>query len=157
MIRPMRPADKPAVMDLIRATKMFASQEIEVAEELVDVYLDRPGQKDYDIVVVEDPEGVVAGYMTWGPTPLAVGAYDLYWMAVSPKAQGRGLGKRLVRWLEDKAASLGGRLIIIETAGKPEYEPTRKFYLGLGYREVARIPEYYAPGDDRVIYTKSIA
>lgn len=157
MIRPMRPADKPAVMDLIRATKMFASQEIEVAEELVDVYLDRPGQKDYDIVVVEDPEGVVAGYMTWGPTPLAVGAYDLYWMAVSPKAQGRGLGKRLVRWLEDKAASLGGRLIIIETAGKPEYEPTRKFYLGMGYREVARIPEYYAPGDDRVIYTKSIA
>jgi ribosomal protein S18 acetylase RimI-like enzyme len=157
MIRPMRPADKPAVMDLIRATKMFASQEIEVAEELVDAYLDRPGQKDYDIVVVEDPEGVVAGYMTWGPTPLAIGAYDLYWMAVSPKAQGRGLGKRLVRWLEDKVAALGGRLIIIETAGKPEYEPTRRFYLGLGYREVARIPEYYAPGDDRVIYTKSIA
>ena len=156
MIRPMRPADKPAVMDLIRATDMFMPQEIDVAEELIDVFLDKPDQKDYDVVVVEEPEGVVAGYMTWGPTPMAVGAYDLYWMAVSPKAQGRGLGKRLVRWLEETVKSLGGRLIIIETAGQPKYHPTRGFYLGLGYKEVARIPDYYKPGDDRIVYTKAV-
>ena len=81
MIRPMRPADKPAVMDLIRATDMFTSPEIDVAEELIDAFLGKPGQKDYDVVIVEEPEGVVSGYMTWGPTPLTVGAYDLYWMA----------------------------------------------------------------------------
>jgi ribosomal protein S18 acetylase RimI-like enzyme len=156
MIRPMRPADKPAVMDLIRATDMFMPQEIDVAEELIDAFLDKPDQKDYDVVVVEEPEGVVAGYMTWGPTPLAVGAYDLYWMAVSPKTQGRGLGKRLVRWLEETVKSLGGRLIIIETAGQPKYHPTREFYLGLGYKEVARIPDYYKPGDDRIVYTKPV-
>ena len=156
MIRPMRPADKPAVMDLIRATDMFMPQEIDVAEELIDVFFDKPDQKDYDVVVVEEPEGVVAGYMTWGPTPMAVGAYDLYWMAVSPKAQGRGLGKRLVRWLEETVKSLGGRLIIIETAGQPKYHPTRGFYLGLGYKEVARIPDYYKPGDDRIVYTKAV-
>ena len=156
MIRPMRPADKPAVMDLIRATDMFMPQEIDVAEELIDVFLDKPDQKDYDVVVVEEPEGVVAGYMTWGPTPMAVGAYDLYWMAVSPKAQGRGLGKRLVRWLEETVKSLGGRLLIIETAGQPKYHPTRGFYLGLGYKEVARIPDYYKPGDDRIVYTKAV-
>ena len=156
MIRPMRPADKPAVMDLIRATDMFMPQEIDVAEELIDVFFDKPDQKDYDVVVVEEPEGVVAGYMTWGPTPMAVGAYDLYWMAVSPKAQGRGLGKRLVRWLEETVKSLGGRLLIIETAGQPKYHPTRGFYLGLGYKEVARIPDYYKPGDDRIVYTKAV-
>ena len=157
MIRPMQPADKPAVMDLIRATDMFMPLEIDVAEELIDIFLDKPGQKDYDVVVVEEPAGVVAGYMTWGPTPLAVGAYDLYWMAVSPKAQGRGLGKRLVRWLEEKAGALGGRIIVIETAGQPKYLPTRQFYLGLGYTEVARVPDYYKPGDDRIIYTKPVS
>jgi len=156
MVRPMAPSDKPAVMDLIKATDMFTSAEIEVAEELIDVFLLRPDQKDYQVVVVETPDGGVGGYMTWGPTPLAEGAYDLYWMAVSPKEQGRGLGKELVLWLERTVADLDGRLIIIETAGQPKYHPTRQFYLGLGYKEVARVPDFYKPGDDRIIYTKHI-
>ena len=156
MVRPMAPSDKPAVMDLIKATDMFTSAEIEVAEELIDVYLLRPDQKDYNVVVVETMDGGMGGYMTWGPTPLAEGAYDLYWMAVSPREQGRGLGKELVRWLERTVADLDGRLIIIETAGQPKYHPTQQFYLGLGYKEVARVPDFYKPGDDRIIYTKHI-
>ena len=102
MIRPMSAPDKPAVMDLIRATDMFTPAEVAVAEELIDIYLATPGQKDYDVVVVEDDAGAVAGYMTWGPTPLAENVYDLYWMAVSPREQGRGRGKELVAWLEDR-------------------------------------------------------
>lgn len=156
MIRPMSAPDKPAVMELILATDMFMPAEVEVAEELIDAYLEEPDQKDYDVVVVEDDKGGVAGYMTWGPTPLAENVYDLYWMAVSPKEQGRGRGKQLVAWLEAKVRSLGGRMIIIETAGQPKYHPTREFYLRLGYTEVARIPDYYKPGDARIIYTKHI-
>ena len=156
MIRPMAPADRGTVLDLIEETGFFRPDEVKVAEELIDIYLGHPGQRDYDLVVVEDAAGNVAGYMTWGPTPLALGTYDLYWMAVSPKAQGRGHGKALVRWLEGRVAELGGRLIVIETSSTPRYEPTRKFYLGLGYRETARIPDFYQPGDDRVIYTKRL-
>jgi ribosomal protein S18 acetylase RimI-like enzyme len=154
MVRPMLAEDKPAVMDLIRATDMFTPAEVQIAEELVDVYLDDRDQQDYRIVVVEGGSGGVAGYMTWGPTPLTEGAYDLYWMAVSPKAQGHGYGKELVRWLEKTVDGLGGRLVIIETSSQPKYHPTRAFYLGLNYTEVARIPDYYKAGDDRVIYTK---
>jgi len=156
MVRPMAPSDKPAVMDLVKATDMFTPAEIEVAEELIDIYLLRPDQKDYHVVVVEIPDGGVGGYMTWGPTPLAEGGFDLYWMAVSPKQQGRGLGKELVRWLERTVADLDGRLIIIETAGQPKYNSTQQFYLRLGYKEVARVPDFYKPGDDRIIYTKYI-
>jgi GNAT superfamily N-acetyltransferase len=143
-------------MALIRATDMFTPAEVDVAEELIDAYLDTPDQKDYDVVVSENAGGGVAGYMTWGPTPVAENAYDIYWMAVSPREQGRGLGKELVAWLEDKVRALGGRMIIIETASQPKYHPTREFYLRLGYREVARIPDFYKPGDDRIIYTKHI-
>ena len=156
MIRPMTAADRGTVLDLIRETGFFRSDEVQVAEELIDVALGNPDQRDYDVVVVEDGDGRVAGYMTWGPTPLTIGTYDLYWMAVAPKAQGRGRGKELVRWLEGRVAALGGRQIVIETSSTPHYEPTRKFYLGLGYRETARIPDFYQPGDDRVIYTKRL-
>ena len=154
MVRPMAPADKPAVMDLIKTTDMFTPAEIEVAEELIDDYLLKPDQKDYRVVIVETGDGGVGGYLTWGPTPLAEGVYDLYWMAVSAKEQGRGLGKELVRWLEQTVARLDGRMIIIETAGQPKYRPTREFYLRLEYKEVARVPDFYKPGDDRIIYTK---
>lgn len=156
MIRPMTAADKAPVMGLIRATGFFRPDEVAVAEELIDIYLGQPDQKDYGIVVSEDGAGRVAGYMTFGPTPLTVGTYDLYWMAVDPTAQGRGHGRALVEWLEAYVKDAGGRLIIIETSSVPKYEPTRRFYLGLGYPEVARIPDFYQPGDDRVIYRKVI-
>jgi GNAT superfamily N-acetyltransferase len=154
MIRPMRPQDKGPVLDLVRATGMFTPAEVVVAEELLDVYLNVPDQKDYRVVVVEDDRGAVAGYMTWGPTPLAEDAYDLYWMAVATAEQGQGRGKALVRWLEDEVRRQTGRMIIIETSSQPRYHPTRQFYINLDYKEVARVPDFYKPGDDRVIYAK---
>jgi len=154
MVRPMAPSDKPVVMDLIKATDMFTPGEIEVAEELIDDYLLRPDQKDYRAVVVETRDGGVGGYMTWGPTPLAEGAYDLYWMAVSPSEQGKGRGKALLRWLEDEVRKRDGRMIVIETSSQPKYHGTRQFYIDLDYKEVARVPDFYRAGDDRVIYAK---
>ncbi|MBM3294542.1 MAG: GNAT family N-acetyltransferase [Candidatus Aminicenantes bacterium] len=157
MIRPLTAADRAAVLALVGATGFFRPEEVEVAEEILDVYLGRPGQKDYAAVVIEDEAGAVAGYMTYGPTPLTRGTYDLYWMAVAPSAQGRGLGKALVAWLEAQVRGEGGRLILIETSSTAQYGPTRRFYEDLSYTEVARIPDFYQPGDDRIIYAKRLA
>jgi len=154
MIRRMEARDKGAVLGLVRATGFFTPAEVDVAEELMDVYLGKPDQKDYDVVVVEGEGGAPAGYMTWGPTPLAEGAYDLYWMAVAPSEQGKGRGKELVRWLEGEVDGRHGRVIIIETSSQPKYHGTRQFYIDLGYKEVARVPDFYRAGDDRVIYAK---
>ena len=157
MIRPLTRDDRAPVLRLLRDTGMFTEAEIAVAEEQLDIVLTQPAQKDYDIVVVTDAAGGVAGFLSWGPTPLTEGTYDLYWMAVAPDRQGQGLGKALVLWLEDRVRAARGRLIIIETSSQPKYHPTRAFYLGLGYKEAARIPDFYKPGDARVIYAKELA
>jgi GNAT superfamily N-acetyltransferase len=154
MIRPLEARDKAAVMGLIRETGFFTEPETDVAEELIDISLDRPGQKDYVIVVSEDGGGRPDGFLIYGPTPLTEGTYDLYWMAVAPQMQGKGLGKEFVRWTEERVKEADGRMLLIETASQPKYEPTRRFYIGLGYREVARVPDFYKPGDDRIIYAK---
>jgi ribosomal protein S18 acetylase RimI-like enzyme len=154
MIRRMAARDKEAVLGLIRATGFFTPAEVDVAEELIDAYLEEPDQKDYDVVVVENEAGAPAGYMTWGPTPLAEDAYDIYWMAVAPTEQGKGRGKELVRWLEAEIGKRQGRVVIIETSSQPKYHGTRQFYIDLGYKEVARVPDFYRAGDDRVIYAK---
>jgi len=157
MIRPLSAADRAPVVALIKATGFFRPEEIRVAEEILDVYLAQPGQRDYGAVVIEDEGGAVAGYMTYGPTPLTQGTFDLYWMAVAPLAQGRGFGKSLVAWLEERVRRDGGRMILIETSSTPQYDPTRRFYRSLLYTEVARVPDFYQPGDDRVIFAKRLA
>jgi GNAT superfamily N-acetyltransferase len=154
MVRPMKPEDREIVLDIIRATQMFTPPEISVARELVDVYLDQPEQSDYFLAVAEDGSGDIVGYLAYGPTPLTEGTYDLYWMAVAPDRQGLGFGKELMSWLEKKVSEEGGRLILIETSSQPKYEPTRRFYAGLGYHEISRIPDFYRPGDDRITYVK---
>jgi GNAT superfamily N-acetyltransferase len=150
----METRDRGPVLGLIRATGFFTDAEVGVAEELLDIYLGKPDQKDYHVAVIENGEKAVAGYMTWGPTPLAEDAYDVYWMAVAPSEQGRGRGKELVGWLEDEVRRRDGRVILIETSSQPKYHGTRQFYIDLDYREVARVPDFYRAGDDRVIYAK---
>ncbi|HEK85400.1 MAG TPA: GNAT family N-acetyltransferase [Candidatus Aminicenantes bacterium] len=154
MLRPMVDADRQPVLDLIQATGFFTPDEVKVAEELIDIYLKNPTQKDYFIVVIENEKKEVVGYLTYGPTPLTEGTWDLYWIAISPREQGKGYGQKLVSFLEEEVQRLRGRLIIIETSSQPKYLPTRKFYEKLGYTEVARIPDFYRPGDDRVIFGK---
>ncbi len=154
MVRPLKRQDRQRVLEIVQATKMFTTDEILIAREQVDIFLDQPEQRDYFLVVVEDGQGRVAGYLSYGPTPLTVGTYDLYWMAVAPEAQGRGYGRELVLWLEKLVAGAGGRLILIETSSQPKYEKTQGFYLGLGYAEASRIPDFYRAGDSRITYTK---
>jgi hypothetical protein len=49
-----------------------------------------------------------------------------------------------------------GRLAIIETSSTPAYEKTRHFYLSQGYEVICRIPDFYAPGDDKLILQKRL-
>lgn len=152
-IRPMIAADKPPVMSLLRQTRFFTEEEVHVAEELIDIYLNDDRQTDYRLVVIEHEQTVV-GYLCYGPAPLTRGTFDLYWIAVSPDFQGHGLGKQLLSWLENKVQEEHGRLVMIETSSQEKYHATRAFYLKTRYQECARIADYYQPGDDRMIYVK---
>ena len=102
-----------------------------------------------------DAEGRLVGWFCWGPTPCTLGTYDLYWMAVDPALQGAGIGTALLLEMEHRLAGLA-RLIIVETAGRADYAGTRGFYEAKGYRPTARIPDFYGPGDDQVVFVKAV-
>lgn len=153
-IRPIVAKDRPAVLEVIHLTGMFTQEEERVATELIDVCLTKPDQQDYVVVVIENEANVVVGYMCYGPTPMAEGVVDLYWMAVHPGKHRQGYGKALVQWLEKIIREKKGRLIVIETSAMDKYAITRNFYQRLGYEENSRIRDFYSPGDDLVIYCK---
>jgi len=152
-IRPLRREDREPLRLLLVDTGFFTAEETAIALELIDVVLNNATQKDYIIYTYEDGNSVL-GYYCIGPTPATEGTFDLYWIAVAPAGQGRGIGTALDRHAHDMIRSRGGRLVIAETSSQPRYESTRKFYLARGYAELSRIRDYYRVGDDLVVYGK---
>lgn len=153
-IRALRRDDRLPIKQILLDTGNFTEVEIAVALELIDIYLDRPEQKDYILYCAADQDDRVAGYVCYGPTPMTEGTWDLYWIAVDPKRQGSGVGKALLDFVENRIRAHNARLLMIETSSKSSYNATRQFYLRRNYQEIARIPDFYAVGDDRVIYRK---
>ncbi|MFH0941406.1 MAG: GNAT family N-acetyltransferase [Chloroflexota bacterium] len=154
-IRRMIRADKPALMAILRKTPEFKPFEVVVAEELIDSYLEDPSGSGYHSLVA-DIDGAVVGYICYGPTPVTEGTWDVYWQAVTWERQGQGIGGALMTSALKNVREAGGRLAVIETSGIPSYEKTRRYYAGLGYQTVARIPDFYAPGDDKLILVKRL-
>ena len=152
MLRQLRAADRAPLEQILAATGAFSPEEVEVALELIDHGLS-PDTQGYCFAIAER-SGEVAGYACWGHTPLTEGVYDLYWIAVDPALHGSGVGRALLQAAETAVQRDGGRMLLIETASKPSYDKTREFYLGTGYTEFARVPDFYRLGDDKVIYGK---
>ena len=142
-------------MKILRNTPEFKPSEVVVAEEVIDSYLHDPSRSGYHTLVAE-VDSTVAGYICYGPTPLTEGTWDIYWMAVAPEKQGQSIGSALMTFAEDQIKKAQGRLAIIETSSKPEYEKTQRFHLGHGYEVVCRIPDFYAPSDDKLILQKRL-
>ena len=109
----------------------------------------------YHFVFAEQGDDV-AGYACYGPIACTVASFDLYWIAVDPQFQRHGIGRLLMAAVESRVAEAGGQRIYIDTSGKPQYSPTRAFYERSGFRCDAQLADFYAPGDDRVIYVKAV-
>ncbi len=154
-IRLMTSNDKPAIIQILRDVPEFNPAEIDVAEEVIDSYIQEPTHSGYEIFVAEVGSSI-AGYICYGPTPLTEGTWDIYWLAINPKQQGQGIGKALLGFAEDKIKKTEGRLVLIETSAKPEYAATRRFHRSQGYELVCRIADFYAPGDDKLFFQKRL-
>jgi GNAT superfamily N-acetyltransferase len=97
------------------------------------------------------------GFACFGPTPSTDRTFDLYWIAVDRAAQGTGCGTVLLSEVERRLEALHARMLVVETSSRSDYTATRSFYLRRGYVEAARVREFYAPEDDRIILTKRLA
>jgi ribosomal protein S18 acetylase RimI-like enzyme len=158
MIRAFTPFDRDAVREILRTTQSFNPSELAIADELIDAIINVPGQSDYHAFVglSDERQNSVAGFLIVGPTPATVGTWHLYWIAVHPASQGKGLAARLQEHAEAYVRSRGGYWLLAETSGQLSYARSRAFYFKQGYKELARIPDYYRPADDMIIFGKRL-
>jgi len=151
----VRAGDPIVVRDITESTGFFYAEEVATAVELVEERLAKGPASGYSFVFAEE-EGRTLGYAYVGPTACTKASFDLYWIAVHADARGKGLGTLLLDESERLIRAAGGRRVYIETSSRPLYEPTRAFYLARGYREEARLEDFYGPGDAKVVYAKEV-
>ncbi len=152
-IRFTGPGDLEPVMKVIEATHFFYPAEVEVAREVLADAINHGPTGHYQSYLIEEA-GTALGWICFGPTPCTLGTFDIYWMAVAPDTQGRGLGTHLLKYALEKMSEREGRLAVAETSGRDRYLPTRKFYEKRGFTLSACSKDFYAPGDDKIIYTR---
>ncbi|MEX0611695.1 MAG: GNAT family N-acetyltransferase [Pirellulales bacterium] len=121
----------------------------------MDEHLARGAASGYHFVFAEVAD-LLAGYACYGPIACTTASFDLYWIAVDPRFQRQGVGRLLMAAVESRVAAAGGQRIYIDTSGRSQYGPTRAFYERSGFRCEARLADFYAPSDDRLIYVKVV-
>lgn len=155
MIRPITVDDTPVLVRLTIDTGMFKPLEIRALEEVIADYFKENMALGHRAFLLEENHEV-RGYVYYAPAPMAENTWYLYWIAVNARFQGQGVGGKLLKWVEDDVMMREGRLLFIETSALPHYERTRQFYLKHGYAQAARLPDWYADGDDLVVFRKRL-
>jgi ribosomal protein S18 acetylase RimI-like enzyme len=151
-----RNTDVAALRRLVAGTDAFSAEERATASELLEERLAQGARSGYWFFFAEQGDELL-GYCAFGPIPLTAASYDLYWIATAQRAEGRGIGRRLLELAEEDVARRGGGQMFIETSARAAYGRTRRFYRAAGYRQAARLRDFYAAADDKIVFAKVIA
>lgn len=156
MIHAAIETDGPQIQSITARAGVFNQEEVDSVAVMWDEFLSLgPQGSGYHFIVYRQDEQVL-GFAIYGPRDLTDGVFDLYWIAVDPEARRNSVGRKLLHACEEAVRQMGGRILIAETSGTPLYEPTRQFYLGMGYENEATIRDFYTPGDDLKIFVKRV-
>jgi ribosomal-protein-alanine N-acetyltransferase len=133
LVRPMRAADLPAVMEVTRASLPQPWSEPVWREELASVF---------GVYLVLQRGSDVSGFV--GVKRVAEEAHVMT-LAVPPGSRRRGLGRTLVLAAFADPALAGVRRVYLEV--RPSNAAARALYDSLGFRETGRRKNYYGDED----------
>lgn len=155
MLRSPTVDETPALVAIGVSTGLFQPQEADaLLKDVLDQYhAGTLGERHRILVWADDAP---AGWAYVSPDERADGVWELWWIGVSPERQCHGIGRALLEGVETQVALEGGRVLLIATSALPALADTRRFYARRGYDECGRIRDFYAPGDAKVIFAKTL-
>ena len=153
MIRPTVAADTPHLVELARGTGVFKPMEIDALQEVLDDYHATNHAEEHHAITYER-QGHILGFAYYAPAAMTDRTWYLYWIAVSKETHAKGIGSAMLKEVEHSIRGQGGRMLLIETSSLAHYDLTRRFYLRQGYEQTAALRDFYADGDDMVVFRK---
>lgn len=151
--RPKREEDYTGLLEVARALPEWFTPE-GLAEMAWDVKLQG------GFVAIDGNK--IVGFITYASSSDApVGdVVELTWIGVRPEYQHQGVGKRLLRSLEERLIAQAIRVLQVSTlAESVVYEPyarTRAFYRANGFQDCRVDRGYFPNGDDRLLLRKEL-
>jgi GNAT superfamily N-acetyltransferase len=155
MIRATVPADTPALLRLAEASGAFTADEVHDLRDRLEAYPGRHADDDHRALTAEQ-DGQPVGLVYVAPVVMTERTWSVYWLVFGPPPHGPDVGGDLLRHAEDECRRRGARLLVAETASRPAQEPARHVYAAHGYDAGAVLPDFYADGDDQVIFRKRL-
>lgn len=150
-LRPTKSDDIPALAKVLDGTGLFPS---EMLPNMLCGFLSDQESEDVWLTCEEEGEAIAFCYAL--PEALTDGTWNMLAIAVLPEMQGSGVGGAVVAHLEDVLRGRGNRVLIADTSGTDEFAQTREFYRKNGYSEEARIRNFWAEGDDKIVFWKEL-
>lgn len=144
-------SDIPVLKKILDTIDLFPS---EMLDDMISDYFENTESEDIWFTALNDGIPVSIGYCA--PEKLTNGTFNLYAIGVNNQIQGKGIGRRMMAFIEDYLKALGHRILIVDTSGTDDFTATRKFYENLNYTKEAVIRDFWDEGDDKVIYTKRL-
>ncbi|MXW40419.1 MAG: GNAT family N-acetyltransferase [Synechococcus sp. SB0662_bin_45] len=149
-IRPAQRSDIPAIKSVTQDVDLFPP---DMLDAMIAGYI---GQANRDIWFVSVADRQVVGFGFCEPERMTSGTWNLLAIGILTSYRGRGIGRSMMGYLENRLRSAGQRILVVETMGTPEFRQTRAFYNAIGYVEEARIREFYEAGADKIVYWKHL-
>ena len=141
-----------SVINLVKASGLFDIEGINHINQSLAEYF--AGNDALWFLAFDDETLVGVVYCT--PEPMTEGTWNILMLLIAPSYQRQGHGQSLISHVEKTLEALGERLIIVETSSLDEFKQARSFYLKCGYVEEARIRNFYAANDDKIVFSKSL-
>jgi len=151
-IRKIQESDIPELKKVLDSSELFPS---EMLDDMISDYLNNESSADIWFTTTVNGTPISIAYCA--PERMTEGTYNLYAIAVRKDFQGKGIGKKMMEYLENLLVQNGNRVLIVETSGKSEFALTREFYIKCNYVKQAVIPEFYEEGDDKVVFWKKLS
>lgn len=151
-IRPTKREDIAALREVLDHTRLFPAG---MLPDMMAGHLSE--EKSEEVWLTCEIYGRAVGFCYAVPEELTEGTWNMLAIAVLPREQGNGCGGAIIRRLEAELTERGQRILIVDTSGKDAFARTREFYRKNGYTQEARIRDFWAPGDDKIVFWKSLS
>ena len=157
-VRAAAAADVEQIRALALDNGMFAPEEMAGFDDGLNSYLSGASE-GHRWLVATGVGGRVEGAAYVAPEPFGDRIWNLYFLAAHPSRHRRGAGSALVTRVEQTLRDEGeasARVLIVETSSSAAYEGARGFYASQGFDREAVIRDFYGPGEDKIVFWKSL-
>jgi len=149
------PDDVEIILNMIAASGLFSSSEMDSAESLAwDSAYGNGSEPDIFLKATIEDAGreAIIGFLCFGPIPYWPGNYELYALAVEPEFQRLGIGSALLTEMNKLIANQSGSSIFLETKTDRSYETARLFCEANNFSPEHRFIKQFIPENGGIVY-----